>query len=277
MNFKLLLSISKTHLLTRKKQSAIAALGVTFGIGTYIIMMGFMNGLNGLLDGLILNRTPHIHLFNEIKPAAKQPLQKVIQYKNMEIMVHSIKPKRVQLKIHNALPIMKYLSERKEFSEKMAITDGAGGAGASGSQIGGVGAVASGAGAGKGKARAVASGAVASGAGASGAGASGAGASGAGFDWAVPGVGGPGFGLAEIGGAGASGAGASRAGGGAINQGNDLKRKKMEQIKEDVQHPSEVAIGSQTVQSEGVRMRGGVVVKAQKLEQQVKNEERPPR
>ena len=114
MNFKLLLSISKTHLLTRKKQSAIAALGVTFGIGTYIIMMGFMNGLNGLLDGLILNRTPHIHLFNEIKPAAKQPLQKVIQFKNMEIMVHSIKPKRVQLKIHNALPIMKYLSERKE-------------------------------------------------------------------------------------------------------------------------------------------------------------------
>jgi lipoprotein-releasing system permease protein len=44
MNYKLLFSISKTHLLTRKKQSGIAALGVTFGIGTYIIMMGFMNG-----------------------------------------------------------------------------------------------------------------------------------------------------------------------------------------------------------------------------------------
>jgi lipoprotein-releasing system permease protein len=114
MNIKLLFSISKTHLLTRKKQSMIAALGVTFGIGTYIIMMGFMNGLNGLLDGLILNRTPHIHLFNEIKPAAIQPLQKVLKYKNMEIMVHSIKPKRVQLKIHNALPIINYLSERKE-------------------------------------------------------------------------------------------------------------------------------------------------------------------
>jgi lipoprotein-releasing system permease protein len=114
MNIKLLFSISKTHLLTRKKQSMIAALGVTFGIGTYIIMMGFMNGLNGLLDGLILNRTPHIHLFNEIKPAATQPLQKVLKYKNMEIMVHSIKPKRVQLKIHNALPIINYLSERKE-------------------------------------------------------------------------------------------------------------------------------------------------------------------
>jgi len=114
MNIKLLFSISKTHLLTRKKQSMIAALGVTFGIGTYIIMMGFMNGLNGLLDGLILNRTPHIHLYNEIKPAVKQPLQKVLKYKNMEIMVHSIKPKRVQLKIHNALPIINYLSERKE-------------------------------------------------------------------------------------------------------------------------------------------------------------------
>ena len=52
----------------------------------------------------------------------------------------------------------------------------------------------------------------------------------------------------------------------------------MEQIEGGAQHnPNEAGIGDQTAQSEGVRMRGGVVVKAQKLEQQVKNEERPPR
>ena len=60
MKYRLLFSISRTHLWSRKKQSLIAALGVTFGIGAYIIMMSFMTGLNGLLDGLILNRTPPV-------------------------------------------------------------------------------------------------------------------------------------------------------------------------------------------------------------------------
>lgn len=112
MNFKLLFSISKTHIWSRKKQSLIAALGVTFGIGTYVIMMGFMNGLNGLLDGLILNRTPHIHLYNEIQPSKLQPVDFYKAYKGKEKIVSSIKPKVIQLKIHNALPMMDFLSKQ---------------------------------------------------------------------------------------------------------------------------------------------------------------------
>lgn len=110
MQFGLLFSISKTHLLTRKKQSIIAALGVTFGIGTYIIMMSFMNGLNGLLDGLILNRTPHIHLYNEIEPSEKQPVDLYSGYKEKTRFVVSVKPRISQLRIHNALPMLDYLS-----------------------------------------------------------------------------------------------------------------------------------------------------------------------
>jgi lipoprotein-releasing system permease protein len=112
MNFRLLFSISKTHIWSRKKQSLIAALGVTFGIGTYIIMMGFMNGLNGLLDGLILNRTPHIHLYNEIQPSKLQPVDLYKAYNGKEKIVSSIKPKIIQSKIHNALPLMSFLSKQ---------------------------------------------------------------------------------------------------------------------------------------------------------------------
>jgi len=112
MKIGLLLSISKTHLLSRKKQSIIAAMGVMFGIGTYIIMMGFMNGLNGLLDGLILNRTPHIRLYNEVSPSEKQPVDLSGQYKNTIRFVHSIKPQKVQSKIHNALPLIDFLNKQ---------------------------------------------------------------------------------------------------------------------------------------------------------------------
>lgn len=114
MNFKLLLSISKTHLWTRKKQSLIASLGVTFGIGTYIILMGFMNGLNGLLDGLILNRTPHIHLYNEIEPSKKQPIERSSNYKYQLKFVESIKPKTSQTRIHNAIPLINFLNKQHE-------------------------------------------------------------------------------------------------------------------------------------------------------------------
>lgn len=114
MNFPLLLSITKTQMLARKKQSFIAALGVTFGIGAYIIMMSFMSGLNQLLDNLILNRTPHVHLYNEVKPSKNQPIQLAQDYSNQLKIVQSIKPKKQQLKIHNALPIIRYLESKKE-------------------------------------------------------------------------------------------------------------------------------------------------------------------
>lgn len=96
-----LFDIAKTHLWARKKQSAIAALGVTFGIGTFIILVSFMTGLNGLLDGLILNRTPHIRIYNEIKQSKNQPIELNEAYKNKMNVVHSIKPKNSQASILN--------------------------------------------------------------------------------------------------------------------------------------------------------------------------------
>jgi lipoprotein-releasing system permease protein len=112
MKLGVILSISKTHLLSRKKQTIIAALGVTFGIGAYIIMMSFMTGLNGLLDGLVLNRTPHVHLYNEIVPSEIQPLDYVADFKDDVKIVHSIKPKQSQNRIHNALALMSFLEEQ---------------------------------------------------------------------------------------------------------------------------------------------------------------------
>ena len=106
MKYSIILSISKTHLLSRKRQSIVAALGVTFGIGAYIILMSFMTGLNGLLDGLILNRTPHVHMFNEQEPSALQPIDRDPEYKGTFRVVRSVKPKTEIPRIHNAIPLM---------------------------------------------------------------------------------------------------------------------------------------------------------------------------
>lgn len=113
-DFQLILDITRTHLLSRFKQTAVAALGVTFGIGTFIIMMGFMTGLNGLLDGLILNRTPHIQIYNEIKPSESQPIDRSSQYKNSFNVIHAIKPKNSQERIHNAVPLLAQLKQNEK-------------------------------------------------------------------------------------------------------------------------------------------------------------------
>ncbi len=113
-NWNVILNIAKTHLLTKIKQTSTAALGVTFGIGAYITLVCFMTGLNGMLDDLILNQTPHIHVYNEIEPSKKQPVALYDEFENSFNVVHSIKPKLSQKKIHNALPIIKYLEENQQ-------------------------------------------------------------------------------------------------------------------------------------------------------------------
>ena len=107
-NWNVILGIAKTHLLTKIRQTSTAALGVTFGIGSYITLVCFMTGLNMMLDDLILNQTPHVHIYNEIEPSIKQPVSLYNEFENSINIVHSIRPKQSQKKIHNALPIIDY-------------------------------------------------------------------------------------------------------------------------------------------------------------------------
>jgi lipoprotein-releasing system permease protein len=121
MKYSVILGISKTHLISRKKQTLVAALGVTFGIAAYIIMMSFMTGLNGLLDGLILNRTPHVHIYNEEIPSAVQPVDRLSEFKDKIRIVRSVKPKKGQQRVHNALPLMDQLRKMKQVKGVTAL------------------------------------------------------------------------------------------------------------------------------------------------------------
>lgn len=110
MNWSVILNIARTHLVTKIKQTSVAALGVTFGITAYITLVSFMTGLNSMLDNLMLNQTPHIHIYNEIEPSKDQPIALYEKFDNAIHVVHSIKPKLTQKKIHNALPLITNLN-----------------------------------------------------------------------------------------------------------------------------------------------------------------------
>lgn len=111
MNFKLILNIAFHLLRARLKQTIVAAVGVTFGIAMFISLVSFMNGLNDLLDGLMLNRTPHVRLYNEIKPSENQPIMLSEKYKNDINFISSIKPKDRGKSIYNSKAIIHYLKQ----------------------------------------------------------------------------------------------------------------------------------------------------------------------
>ena len=95
------------------KQSIVAAVGVTFGIAMFITLLGFMNGLNNLLDGLMLNRTPHVRLYNEVKPSVDQPVLISKDYKDNTNFIQSIKPKDRGREIYNSKAIINILKQDK--------------------------------------------------------------------------------------------------------------------------------------------------------------------
>jgi lipoprotein-releasing system permease protein len=120
MNYKLILNIASHLLRARLKQTIVAAVGVTFSISMFIALVSFMNGLNDLLDGLMLNKTPHVRLYNEVKPSQNQPIALSEKYKNNANFVNSIKPKDRGKSIYDSKKIIEDLKLDKRIIDVAA-------------------------------------------------------------------------------------------------------------------------------------------------------------
>lgn len=114
MRFKIILNIAWGLLTARLKQTIIAGVGVTFGITTFLALLGFMNGLNALLDGLMMNKTPHIRLYNEIIATENQPITLDNTYQDAYPFIQSVKPKQENIAIKDSPKIIQFLEHEKE-------------------------------------------------------------------------------------------------------------------------------------------------------------------
>jgi lipoprotein-releasing system permease protein len=109
MKIKLITRISMALLTARLKQTMVAAFGVTFSITMFIALLSFMAGLNDLLDNLILNRTPHVRLYNEILPSKIQPISKSPLFSEAHHFIKHVKPRNELLEIRDSEAIIKAL------------------------------------------------------------------------------------------------------------------------------------------------------------------------
>ncbi len=104
--------IAKTHLLAKKRQTFIAMLGVTFGIGMYILMISFMSGFNEFLEDTLLSSTPDVHIYNDIQTDYSHSILDAISDTNKVLnVVYHPKPKDINPNIRNAGNIIEDLKK----------------------------------------------------------------------------------------------------------------------------------------------------------------------
>lgn len=102
------LKIARTHLLSRKKQTVIAMLGVTFGIAMFILMISFMKGVNQVLGDIMMSITPDIRIYNDYKTDYSSSITaEYFQYASGKwVIVRHPKPKQINLNLKNAAGIV---------------------------------------------------------------------------------------------------------------------------------------------------------------------------
>ena len=94
------LQIAKTHLLSRKRQTFVAMMGVTFGIGMFIAMVSLMTGLNQLTEELAMTSVPDIRIYHDVTEPRSTLLERY--YPQAATMVHHQKAKNEKPKLRKA-------------------------------------------------------------------------------------------------------------------------------------------------------------------------------
>lgn len=108
----LTLQIAKTHLLSKPKQTLVAMLGVTFGIGMFIALISLMTGLNQFTEEVSMAASPDIRIYNDITKDRPSILDELFPKTLTE--VHHQKPKRISPRIKNAFQLISKIKEDPE-------------------------------------------------------------------------------------------------------------------------------------------------------------------
>jgi lipoprotein-releasing system permease protein len=110
-----LFHIAKTHLLAKKKQTITAMLGVTFGIGMFIVMISVVTGVNDYLTDSMLESTAHVWIFNDLESSSRRSLaEELLASATQLVSTAHQKPKNIKLNIRNGMQVVNDLKSKPE-------------------------------------------------------------------------------------------------------------------------------------------------------------------
>jgi lipoprotein-releasing system permease protein len=108
-----ILKIALTHLLSKRRQTLVAMLGVTFGIAVFIFQAGLITGFQTTFIEQTVNTTANIRIYNEADKHRK-PILEQHKKENEWVVVSNQKPKNEDPKIKNGYQIMNILEHDPE-------------------------------------------------------------------------------------------------------------------------------------------------------------------
>jgi len=103
-SYRISFDIARVQLFSKPKQTIIAMLGVTFGIGMFIALVGLMTGLNDFTEEITMTSSPDIHIYNDVTEERPSILEQVNP--NGFNQVHNQRPKNENSRIRNASQII---------------------------------------------------------------------------------------------------------------------------------------------------------------------------
>lgn len=110
------IKIALIHLLSKKRQTIVAMLGVTFGIAMFIFQAGLMSGFQSVFINQTINTTANIRIYNEPDNNRKSILANQGKKENEWIVVRNQKVKDDQTKIKNGYQIIKLLEKHQDIA-----------------------------------------------------------------------------------------------------------------------------------------------------------------
>ncbi|SDM32450.1 lipoprotein-releasing system permease protein [Catalinimonas alkaloidigena] len=108
---KTLFLIARTHLLSRLKQTIVAVLGVTFGIGTFIFLISITTGSNDFFVDVTLNNSPHIHIYNDIQTDRASVLDLAQEGEAYANVVRHQRPRQTKPNLKDGMRIVELLRQ----------------------------------------------------------------------------------------------------------------------------------------------------------------------
>ena len=120
------LKIMKVHLVSRRRQTIVAMLGVTFGIGMFILMMSFMKGMNDFFERVLVSVTPDVRIYNDYKTDYSSSITRQFfgDKQDAWIVVRHPRPKQISLNLKNAGGIIEDLRKNDQITVVSPLLSG---------------------------------------------------------------------------------------------------------------------------------------------------------
>ena len=105
----LIVRIALVHLVSKKRQTVVAMLGVMFGIAVFIFQAGLITGLQQYMIDKIVNNSAHVHLYNDPDRYPPSILSKLKNQPDSWIVVRNQKQKETKKNLRNGMKMVAVL------------------------------------------------------------------------------------------------------------------------------------------------------------------------